>query len=245
MTSRRTKPARARGRVVIASYGFGPRQMTLETLVALRQCDAVYSNAVAADSPTLSMLRELGLKIEIVEGASNDARTTDAVLALARRSKAAAYLTYGDPLFRNSLSPRLLEACRKEGLPVQVFHGVSSLNIILGRLPIANIGPAGFYVCTADGFPFLSPDVPALVFSLRNSPAETIERFAAAVRRIYPAGHRVETIECRFDPDMSLKRRKYPVRALGKALSDIPDAATLYIPSVARRAAAPSLKVRR
>ena len=234
MTKVKARGGRRKGKglLVLASTGLTPGHMTLETLTSLRECDRVFS--CVADVRTCATLRACGVAVRRFEGDLGQSRAFAAALAAARAAKKAAYLTYGDPLFRNRDALLLMEACRREGIPCQVHHGVSSLNLLLGGLLLSNLEPRGVYLC-APGDPHrLCPEVPTLVFSTAQTERHVRRRFVAAVQRLYPPDHRAELVVCLFQPEPGLRRTSCLVRDLGAAFQDADphSRATLYLPRV-------------
>jgi hypothetical protein len=226
---RGSEPA-TKGRVVVCSYGLNGDQLTPETLAALRQCDVVYSEPLP--SALKKSLDPILATIEPSKGLAAD-DLIERMIALAKKGRRVAYLTYGDPAICNRLCDKLVDRCEAEALESRVYRGISYLNEILGALRLVGESRVGVYVTQVPSKRYrLSVDVPALVlqFGVGAVDGGGAARLLNEIRRVYPPSFEAEVVTASADSG-ALSRLKCRVDDLSRAWEAAGHRGTLYLPS--------------
>ncbi len=234
---------RRKGRLVLASYGLNDRQMTIETLVALRECDLIYSESLDGDSRA-SLERTCPPIISLRDIAPDD--VTDLLISEVRKGKNVAYLTYGDP---GILSPceRFVSRCEKEKIEYRLYPAISSLNVLLWQEKLIKSGAAGVLLSWVGAeIRAFCIDIPALVFLFGVKPfnSASVASLIVNIQRAYPSDHVVEVLSYAASTPDNPRRRKYAVSELARAWREADNQSTLYLPAVGRRVAKARKRVR-
>ena len=235
MGEKRVSRARTRGRLVLASYGLNDRQMTLETLVALHECDAIYSDALTAGTKR-SLERTFGpgcSRIKLLTDLSREG-IERFLAAQVEKGRVVAFLTYGDPTILSTCGA-LIDLCEKGNIDYRVYPAISYLNVLLGELRLASAGSAGVLLTwvgtEVSGF---NARVPALVFLFgTKSHAKCADSLIGDIRRAYPREHQVEVLSYFVSDGGGLRRNRYRIEDLKRAWDEADNQSTLYIPAVA------------
>jgi len=242
----------APGEVLLCSYGLHWRQITLETLQALRRADAVFADAM--DERTAEPLRLHCRKLLLLQRLfPHEGRPVDEILErkvrcvtqAALRGRTVAVVTYGHPMFLCSLTEGLIAACRKERIRVQILHAVSSLGAVLAEVGLNRLPPEGLHVLSAATWQAqaapLNPKAPALVFDLYHFQGERsghLEDFLRWLNQTYPARHGIELVRCQGQGRGPAERKGLPLDELADVIrtSDV-KACTLFVPPRSQPAA--------
>ena len=234
---RAKKPAR-RGRVLLAGLGVAPPgTITVQTLEALAGCDVVFRNASGAN--IMELLRLLCPDCRPVQFRyEQDARrTSEMLLAEARKGRSVAFVTFGNPMVCGPLGDEVLRRAKEEGIATAVTGAVSSIDAMLAGAA-GELGPGGgaYQVLIPTG-PSLAtaqanPAVPVLLYF--PGPGREWEAFLARFLAAYPPGHEGRL----FDPhneQWASRGRAIKLRELKTLSPQLMQQTMLLVPPVRRR----------
>jgi len=232
---------RRQGEVVICGLGLRPEHLTLETIQALKKCDAIFHRLPGRE--TVRQVRSLcgGLAADaFVRYAPGGERGLPAkIVAAAARGKTVALLRQGHPLAGRRAADSLQGLCAAEGVACRVIPALSPLDDILTSVgtPVMRRGLQVHHAGAIGRRTPLHPSVPAVIMSLdelwkngRGGPA----RLAGRLAKVYPPGHRLALIRCPDAADGSALRLETDLRSLPRALRGLGagrrGSAALFIP---------------
>lgn len=223
-------------KLYIFSYGLYPGQVTLETLLAMRECGEVYSHCLDAASarqfrryaPRLRLTGRLGLE-----------RTAAAVAAALGKHDTVGFLTYGNPLFLNQTAPLLAAAAARRRAEVRVFAAVSSFDALVNLFGLNPFSPAGLRLLDAGTWSAaqrLHPEMDTLVFvpdRLRGpGAAGRLEAFIEAARAAYPGAAPAFLADCYASENSRHRTVAGTAGGLRALLARAGERTTLFIPAV-------------
>lgn len=237
---------RKNGELVLCSYGLVPRHITMETIMELKSCDEVFSDAL--DEHTSEFLGQYCRKINAVKTARLKKKAGEDVLdkyagmvtdALARGRKVGV-VTYGHPGFLCSIADRLIEKCESSGFNYRIIDSISSINCVLNMVGLRSLFPAGIFMSSAIGWARESvkfhPGLHNLIFDLvnliREERREVLEAFVRAARKELPAGHNILLVEAPSMSDSAGKIVRTTPLKLKSTVEISTDRSTLYIPAI-------------
>ncbi|MDO8805597.1 MAG: SAM-dependent methyltransferase [Elusimicrobiota bacterium] len=197
------------GQLFICGLGVNRvKDMTLQTLKALRSCDAVYY--MHGDWRAVrELLRPLALKLKCFEDEKfyalpNSERVETAgreICGELEKGKTIGYVTYGNPMLLSDGSS-ILGYCREKGHRGLVITAPSSIDSILGLMTDQyEIFSRGFHVYHAEmiiGRPeSLTTAATVIALCVDDCIArKTFAGFCAQVEAAYPANHRIYAVRC-------------------------------------------------
>jgi hypothetical protein len=243
---RKLREKRPRGQVLLCGMGLHLSHLTLETLQALKKCQAVYHSSL--DVVAVEHVRRLcsGAVVDL-RGAdkSVSASALDIPIRKAREGQSVAFLGYGHPLVLNSTSFSLLERCRSGKIPCRILAAISSIDELLIMIgdPAVHIGLQVYpseRVCPPIQ---LSPASPALIMQLDQvvkSSGGELACFLEQLKRLYPTSHPFFLLRCSRGPDAPPLRLRTDLRRLSGVLKKLSEEdrciVSLYIPKRGGRA---------
>lgn len=221
-------------------FGVGidrPYEITLNTIMALKRCDAVYTQAETRE------LRELLEAIHprvhqiALAGSGRDPQELvwKSVQAELDRGSQTAYVTYGHPMLfgeGNAMAKR----CKQAGYPYRVTTAPSSIDGILTMLQDdLDICERGFSVANARSL--LEPGVgadpssAAIILGInRLMEVGTFSDFCGLLEAAYPKDHRLFGLKC-ADGYREQTRVELTVGELRAKERSLDPALTLYLPA--------------
>lgn len=223
-------------KLYVLSYGLYPAQITLETLTALRGCEAVYADSL--DEVSAEMFRKLAPGVKLTAGLGRRGAAKAIAGGLSRYEKVG-YLTYGNPLFINRNAAQAIGAAEAAKAGVEVFPAVSSIDALVNlfglnrysarglRLVDASVAPAGCFFTPEMDTLFFVPDTLNL-----HRAAGRRKKFLEGAAKAYPPSAPVYAADCE-----SVSRRKTSVKtgtiaSLRSVLAGLNPRQTIFIPAV-------------
>jgi len=150
---------------------------------------------------------------------------------------------YGHPLMGVSPSKFILERSREQGLEVQVFPGISSLDCLYADLeldPLQN----GLQIFEATDFLLRdfrpNPEIPLLLmqiglletglYSTDRSSTDRFERLQRHLTQDYPSSHELKIIKTATYPITESEQIEFKLNEFGSVSDRVEAAHTLYVP---------------
>ncbi|MBI5596368.1 MAG: hypothetical protein HY928_09805 [Elusimicrobia bacterium] len=246
-------PRQGKGRLVLAGFGMDLRQMTLETVEAIKSCGVLCTDAL--DEASLGPLRAYCSDIRILDGGGKDgppaaasARKVAAVLDRLAEGREVVVLNYGHATFLSSLAYDLIEACRERGIPYEVLNSVSSLDGVLASLGMTMLW-SGLHIYDADDFAGLmtvvplNPEVPTIIvkvgYLLKPHQMASLDSFLSRLGASYPLEHPVTLVVSPWVSEPAGKLVTVPLRDLKAALAGPNEFVTLFVPPLRARGREP------
>ena len=240
----RTKREQPDEQLLICGFGLRPRQLTLETLRALKECRTVFHDFLDAKAESYARKLFPGLKdLRKLRRSGDPEAMADAVLSAAAKGHTIAFLGYGNPITPHSTAEVLIRRCRKTGLPHRVINSLSVLDEILIAAgdPVLDFGlqlfPSDVLLARKVR---LSPWTPTVTMLRSHLWALTGAGIAGLVKHlgtIYPPEHRLLLIPCPGMPGKPGLKLEIPLPRLAAALKKLPEKersnAALFIPMCA------------
>lgn len=222
-------------KIYIFSYGLYPRQITLETLTALRECGEVYSHSL--DAGLAGKFANLVPGLRLTPCRQNKA--AGAVAAGLRKHSVVGLLTYGNPLFLNRTAAELIKAAGKGRTKVRVFAGVSSIDAIINLFNLNPYSPRGLRLVDVGSClrgPAFTPEMDTLFFVpyLLNAPGNSGSRteFLRAAKKAYPASAAAWLADCASISCSKGKKLRGKISGLPALLKKLHERHTIFIPAV-------------
>lgn len=220
--------------LLLCSYGLKIEHLTLETIREGRACDVLFCEGMGLGE----MLKGVFPNIKELESkpgtVSVEKKVRRIINAFSRHDRVAA-MTYGHPTFLCSLSDRLKEECKKRGIAVRVVGAISSSSETLALAGITTLSDAAVLMTSAIGMPNMEHILPQLHVFIYDFHTLAENRFAEIKNmleghlvRHYPAGHKLELLECGSNRHEQIQ--SFTIAELDKALRFSSRDTTLYIP---------------
>lgn len=226
-------------KLYIFSYGLYPGQVTLETLAAMKECGAVYTHCL--DAETAARFAGLAPGLKLNTGLDREATAKAAVAALGKFDTVG-FLTYGNPLFLNQTAAEVMKAAAAKKAAVRVFAGVSSFDALVNLFNLNKFSPRGLRAVDAAASidaPHFTPDMDTLVFvpdvlNLKANAAAK-KKFIAAAQAAYTAAAPVYLADCASISSRRPSVIKAKISSLPALLKQVNERHTLFIPAAVKK----------
>lgn len=243
----------SRASLVVVGSGMRLGQATIEAVEAIRHADRVLY--ITGDPLTERWVQQLTSRAESLDGCYAPGRPrartyremVDRILARLRSGERVCALFYGHPGVGVTPSHAAIAAARREGFPARMMPGVSAEACLVADLGLDPVG-SGWQAYEASAFLAARPRVdtrrPLVLWqvgvvgeesvspSCRPAPA-AVRHLTRALRRRYPARHKVTLYEVSFFPICAPRIERVAVERLPDA--DLSYATTMYVPPIGRR----------
>lgn len=238
-TKKKAAPTKeGKGRLWLLGVGIErPYEITLNTIMALRACDAAYTQNDTREVRELLETVFPGLKtipVSSGRGADPQAATWKAVQADLDKGLQTAYVTYGHPMLFGE-GNMMAKRCKDAGYDYRVVTAPSSIDGILTMLQDdLDLCERGFAVqngrsVVVDGAP-LDPRRGAIVLGINRLMEENLfGKFCDVLTSAYGAGHPLHALKC-GDGYREEVRRLLKVGDLRSQERELDPASTLFIP---------------
>jgi len=183
-----------KGKVYFVGLGLDPREhATVESLIALGECDRVYVSGLEADD--LKALRPYCRRgaIAPVPDGRQDAKIRE-IAGAAARGRRVAFATLGHPFYAGDAGSKLAAACDARGVEWTSFGAVSPMGVALSLAGVT-LGTTTFGMQAFEHRALVSrrvkpnPTWPLAVYFLSVPDAASVRACAAALARFFPAEH--------------------------------------------------------
>ncbi|OGS28573.1 MAG: hypothetical protein A2218_05015 [Elusimicrobia bacterium RIFOXYA2_FULL_53_38] len=222
--------------LIIASYGLKPKQITLETLSALKKCGMVFSHSLESGCGDFIAQSCAGFEsLRLLTGAAIAARLEKAFID----HDVVGFLTCGNPFFLNATTALIKNSMAAAKVQVHVLPAVSSFDSIVNLLDLNKFSLNGLRVVdTAASMEDMrfTPEMDTLFFVAgdlnlkgNNKPRAA---FLKGVASVYPGAHPVNIINCPSIDDAPGRLINTTVAEFAGVFSKVNKASTILVPAV-------------
>lgn len=223
-----------RKQLLLCSYGLKIDHITLETIREARKCEVLFCDGVGFEARLKGIFPNIK-ELETKPGTVPVEQKVKRILRAFSSHNSVAAMTYGHPTFLCSLSDLLEKECEKRGITVRVTGAISSSSETLALAGITTLSEAAVLMTSAIGMPNMEHIQPRLHVFIYDFHTLDENRFAEIKNRLqehlaghYPAGHRVELLECESNSQGQIQ--SVAIEELDKALHLSSPNTTLHIP---------------
>lgn len=225
----RSKPKGAR--LALCGLGiFPPYTASLEVLHALSRCDVLFNNLPGNEARELLAEFSDDVRPTTYQAVEDEFYWVDRIFEEIRKGKAVAFVTRGHPLIFGKLACELVRRARAEGVPLETFGAVSSIDHLLAQLGLG-LGDHLEGIQVLD-FPALArascmnTELPLLTSFYDGIGKGKVGAVAKALARFYPAGHPVKV----FGPKYESPPLELTVGKFAASMDSIHASIFLYLP---------------
>lgn len=226
--------------LIMASYGLEPKQVTLETMAALKECGVVFSHCLAGGKG--GFISRSCAKFESLRGLSL-AETAGKVKKAFSAHDTVGFLTYGNPFFLNATAALINTTMKADGVKVIILPAVSSFDAIINQMDLNKFSRTGLrLVDTAAAMKemMFTPEMDTLFFVIGDLNFKGNECYRTAflkgLGKAYPGGHPVSIINCPTIEDASGRLIATTVSKLKTVFLKADKATTILVPAVQQKA---------
>jgi len=227
--------------LIIASFGLESKHITLETLAALKKCDAVFSDCMDGVGGAGEFIRKGCAKFHYLSGVSQPriaAKLERAFLT----ADTVGFLTYGNPFFINLTASLVKDVMTAAGIKVSVLPAVSSFDSIVNLLDLNKFSLSGLRLLgSVESIkdPGFIPEMDTLIFlpgylNMKGN-GKFKDNFLRRLRAAYPGEHTVLVIN-RPCMDAAGGLVKTTVSGLADVFDGVDKTATIFLPAKAENA---------
>lgn len=243
---RMTLPKTGNPKLFLCGLGlFPPYTATLEVLHALSRSDVLFNNL-----PGVEVRELLSSFCGDVRPATYDAKEdehlwADRIFAELKAGRTVAFVTRGHPLVFGRLACELVHRCRAQGVPLETFGSVSSIDVLLAR---AGLG-LGDHIDGVQAYDFpaleaakaLNAEQPTLLNFYDGVARGGVARVRRQLERFYPKDHACWVYGPKYDTEPVEVR----VRDLEKKYPEIHASLILFVPGLAKPPASQGARPKR
>jgi len=243
------------GKGTLWLFGVGierPYEITLNTMMAIKRCDAVYTQVDTREVRELLEALYPGVRSIAVSGgrgADPQEETWKAVRAELERGSQTGYVTYGHPMLFGE-GNMMARRCAQAGFPYRVMTAPSSIDAVLTMLQDdLEMCERGFTVANARSL--VTSDAAfdagkgAIVLGINRLFEENIfGKFCDLLDAAFPESHPVLALKC-ADGYREEKRLAMTVGEFRRKERELDPALTLFIPQAAAAKPAPKPAAKR